>query len=142
VSGKLESVIDLSEMQRLRQFVEVIGRFKLSTPIRANAHRLGIPDRLVSTLVDLKTALFAMNWRALPMQMDVPSSSQIFGQLVARAGIEGIVFPSVRSGAGGKALAVFPKNLQGDSFVELADPVAPATTHVRVDAKTWRAFVC
>jgi hypothetical protein len=141
VSGMLESVIDLSKMERLRQFVDVIGKFKLPAAIRENAKRLRIPDRLVSSIADLETALFAMQWRAMPMQMDVPASSQIFGQLVARAGIEGIVFPSIRSDSGGESLAVFPQNLQGDSFVELADPAPPATTGVRLDATTWRAFV-
>jgi hypothetical protein len=142
INGKLESVIDLSKMARLGHFVEVISKFKLPAAIRANAKRLRIPDRLVSSIADLEEALFMLHWRAMPVQMEVPASSQIFGQLVARAGIEGIVFPSVRSGSGGTSLAVFPQNLQGDSFVELADPAAPATAHVRLDAKTWRAFVC
>lgn len=142
VNGMMETVIDISEMARLRQFVDVIGEFKLPVAIRENAKRLGIPGGIVSSIAELETALFALHWRAMPMQMGVPASSQIFGQLVARAGIEGIVFPSVRSGSGGTSLAVFPQNLQGDSFVQLADPAAPATKHVRLDARTWRAFVC
>ncbi len=142
VNGLMETVIDLSKMDRLRQFVDVIGKFKLSVSIREDAKRLGIPGAIVSSIAGLETALFALHWRAMPMQMGVPASSQIFGQLVARAGIEGIVFPSVRSDSGGTSLAVFPQNLQGDSFVELADPAAPATKHARLDAKTWRTFLC
>ncbi|HJX65451.1 MAG TPA: RES family NAD+ phosphorylase [Polyangia bacterium] len=141
-NGALESVIDLSKMERLRALVDVIGQFKLPPAVRDMERRLGIRNRIVSSLADLKEALLAIHWRAAPTQADVPSSSQIFGQLVARAGIEGIVFPSVRSDSGGTSLAVFPQNLQGDSFVELADTPPSATTHVRLDAKTWRTFVC
>lgn len=128
-------------MERLRQFVEIIRKFKMPAAIRENARRLGIPGGIVSSVADLETALFVAHWRAMPMQLDVPSSSQVFGQLVAHAGIEGIIFPSVRSGTAGNSLAVFPQNLQGDSFVQLADPTPAATKNVRLDAKTWRAFV-
>jgi hypothetical protein len=142
-NGTLETVIDLSKMERLRAFVDIIGQFKFPPALIGMARRLGIRDQIVSSLADLEAALFQIHWRAMPVQLDVPASSQIFGQLVARAGIEGIVFPSVRSGSGGTALAVFPQNLQGDSFIELADHPAPsATEHVRLDAKTWRALVC
>jgi RES domain-containing protein len=140
VNGALETVIDLSKMERLRGFVDVIGQFRFPAAVRDKAKRLGIQDPIVSSEEDLRTALSSTNWRVMPMQMDVPAACQIFGQLVARAGIEGIVFPSAKSEE--PSLAVFPQNLQGDSFVELADTPPVATTHVRLDAKTWRFFVC
>ncbi len=141
VNGALETVIDLSKMDRLRAFVDIIGQFKFPAPVRDKAKGLGIQDPIVSSEEDLGTALSSTNWRVMPMQMDVPAACQIFGQLVARAGIEGIVFPAVRSASGASSLAVFPQNLQGDSFVELADTSPTATKHVRLDAETWRDFV-
>lgn len=141
-SGLLETVIDLSQMERLKAFVDIIGQFRLPSEILARARKMRLPASLVSSLKALEAVLLAKNWRAAPMQMDVPHSCQIFGQLVARAGIEGIVFPSARSGSGAHSLAVFPENLQGESFVEIADPAPPATANVRLDAKTWHCFVC
>ncbi|MDE2313913.1 MAG: hypothetical protein KGL04_07050 [Elusimicrobia bacterium] len=45
----------------------------------------------------------------------VPISSQLFGQLAADAGIEGIVYPSKFSGK--DCLAVFPQNFENESYV-------------------------
>ena len=141
VDGMLETVIDLSKMERLRAFVDIIGQFKLPAAIRDKAGRFGIPEPIVSSLDHLRSVLLAADWRFAPVLTNTPASCQIFGQLVARAGIEGIVFPAVRSASGAFSLAVFPQNLQGDSFVELADTPPTATKHVRLDAETWRDFV-
>ena len=142
VNGLLESVIDLSKVERLKAFVDIIREFKLPREILLRARKMGLPAALVTSLTELEQTLLARNWRASPTQFDVPHNCQVFGQLVLRAGIEGIVFPSAGSGADARSLAVFPQNLQGGSFVEIADPSPPATTHVRLDARTWRGFVC
>jgi hypothetical protein len=141
LNGKLETVIDLSKMERLTAFVDIIRRFTLPADLRERAKRIGKPESLVTSAPLLKETLLARHWRAMAVQANVPHSSQIFGQLVAHAGIEGIVFPSARSSSGGTSLAVFPQNLGGDSFIELADPAPTATEHRRLDAKTWQKFV-
>ena len=71
------------------------------------------------------------------MQHDVPAPCQLFGQLVAKVGIEGIVYPSK---FGGKdCLAIFPQNFEGaDVFVQLDDPAPPGVQVRRLDATTWR----
>jgi hypothetical protein len=70
-----------------------------------------------------------------PMQFDVPANCQLFGDLVASAGIEAILYPSKLTGS--ECLAIFPQNFSGDSYVALDDP-APSTDVVsRIDAATW-----
>ena len=59
------------------------------------AKKIGLPEpELIRTLSRLTDSLLDPNWRMWPMQFDVPATSQVFGQLVAQAGIEGIVYPS------------------------------------------------
>jgi len=55
------------------------------------------------------------------MQFDVPATGQIFGQLVAGAGIEGIVYLSKFTGK--ECIVIFPQNFEEgtDSFIALDD---------------------
>ncbi len=69
------------------------------------------------------------------MQVDIPANSQLFGQLVVRAGIEGIVYPSKFNDR--DCLAVFPQNFSGTgSFVELLDTPPAQTVTRRLDGTT------
>ena len=83
---------------------------------------------------ELETALLGPKWRAMPMQFDVPAFCQIFGQLVAKAGIEGILYPSRLTGM--KCLAILPDAFEDDSFVELDDRAPAGTKVVRLDASS------
>ena len=71
------------------------------------------------------------------MPFDVPYSSQIFGQLVAEAGIDGILYPSKFTGK--DCLAIFPQNFDDSSgsFLELDGDLPPVVKIRRLDAKTW-----
>ncbi|UPT74155.1 MAG: hypothetical protein M0D55_20465 [Elusimicrobiota bacterium] len=78
------------------------------------------------------TIMLDPNWRQWPSLFGVPNSSQIFGQLAVEAGIEGVIYPSKFNER--PNVAIYPKNIGGDSFVELADAVAPETKVRRIDA--------
>lgn len=140
VSGCLDSVVDLRHRERLRSFVDIIKTFKLPTDLAAHARELGIdPPSVIGSVDELISALTRPGWREEPMQVDIPAASQIFGQLVWSAGIEGIVFPSSRSGAA--CVAIFPENLSSSSFAELDDKAPAGVTHLRLDGTTYRDFV-
>lgn len=138
VSGQLESVINLRHPARLEAFVDLIKGFSIPGHLIQKAKTLGIaPPDLVRDRAKLLEILSDPYWRGWPMQHDVPAPCQLFGQLVARAGIEGIVYPSK---FGGKdCLAIFPQNFEGaDVYVQLDDPAPPGVQVKRLDATTWR----
>jgi hypothetical protein len=140
VSGRLESVINLEHADRLQPFVDLISTFTLPPDLAGRARRLRFEaPNLVDSVDDLIKNLTLPDWRILPMQFDVPASAQVFGQLVAAAGIEGIVYPSIKSGA--PCLALFPQNLGVSSYVQLDDEPPDASVIRRLDASTWLDLV-
>jgi len=88
---------------------------------------------------ELVTAVTMPGWRNDPMLVDIPGSPQTFGQLIWTAGIEGILFPSSKSGA--NCLAIFPVNLSASSYAELDHEAPAGVTHLRLDGTTYRNFV-
>ncbi len=140
LSGSLDSVINLKEPEKLQPFIDLIKDFDLPSNLRESARSIGLPEpdliRTVSKLVD---CLLTPNWREWPMQFDVPFSSQIFGQLVADAGIEGILYPSKFTGK--DCLTIFPQNFDdaSGSFVQLEGELPPGVKSSRLDAKTWKS---
>lgn len=140
VSGRLDAIVDLQHAERLRPFVEIIKRFKLPPDLagRAGPLKFQLP-RIVGTVEELVGAITSLGWRGEPMQVDIPSAPQIFGQLVWAAGIEGIVFPSSKGGA--TCLAIFPENLSFSSFAELDHKAPPGVAHLRLDGSTYRDFI-
>jgi hypothetical protein len=70
------------------------------------------------------------------MLFDVPTNPQIFGHLVFRAGIEGILYPSVQTKK--DCLVVFPNNFAlTSSFVELDHPPPSKEVTTRIDRTNW-----
>jgi len=67
------------------------------------------------------------------MLLDIPSNSQIFGQLIMEAGIQGILYKSKLTGK--ECLAIYPFNFpNSDSFIQLNDESPNLNTPSRIDA--------
>jgi RES domain-containing protein len=134
LSGSLESVIDLHAPRALAGFAEIIKNFTFSPEVLAEARQLQLRSpRLVLKPEELAESFRSSYWRFLPMQCDVPAVSQVFGQIVADAGIEGILYPSSLTKA--PCLAVFPQNFANTaSFIQIDDPAPPACRRKRIDA--------
>ena len=116
----------------------LIKNFDIPNDLKEDARKIGLPEPdLIRTVSKLSDCLLDPNWRAWPVQFDVPYSSQIFGQLVAEAGIDGILYPSKFTGK--DCLAIFPQNFDdsSSSFLELDGDLPPAVKIRRLDAKTW-----
>jgi hypothetical protein len=140
VSGELESIVDLREPRRLQALVDIIGAFKLPADLFVQSKKIGFGGPgIVRSTPELADAVTSKGWRQFPMQFDVPSTSQIFGQLVRSAGIEGIVWPSQKGSD--LCLAAFPDNLTGSSYVTLDDDPPSQEVPRRMDATTWKLFV-
>ena len=141
VRGRLDLVIDIGDAMALKPFVEVIKTFRLPARVTSLARRFNLrrPPGLVRTVSALQRQLLHRNWRMLPMQFDLPANAQVFGRIVAAAGIHGILYPSARH-AGMRCLALYPQNWRDSgSFVEVADPVPTEARVIRLDATTGAA---
>lgn len=137
LSGCLGSIINLNAPEKLKEFIGLVKDFDLSGNLQKAAREIGLPPpSLIKTVNKLVDALLAKNWREWPMQFDVPSTSQIFGQMVNDAGIEGILYLSKFSGK--DCLVIYPQNFDDASFVELNDEAPKETKILRLDAKVWK----
>lgn len=138
VKGKLGSVINLNLPSNLKPFVELIQGFSIPKRIFLAAKKLGLePPSTVSNLDKLLMTLLEPNWRAMCMQLDIPANCQIFGQLVANAGIEGILYPSKFTEK--KCLAIYPQNFDSESFIAVEGD-APAEAISRLDTTGWQSL--
>lgn len=136
IGGKLDLIIDLHNPQTLQPFLNLIKKFSISKKIIASAKEIGIKAPKIARKLDsLIENLLEPNWRAWCMQFDIPANCQIFGQLVASAKIEGILYPSKFTKK--QCLAIYPQNFDSDSFVAIEDDV-PEGTMSRLDCDIWK----
>lgn len=137
ISGELEAVFDVRNEKSLTGFVQRTRHFTLSEKLKNRAKELGLPiPGILRTEEDLKKSLLDPNWRFLPMQMDIPSNPQIFGQIVMEAGINGILYPSVLNGE--DCLAVFPKTFADSTArLEIADDSPNEIKFRKIDSKNF-----
>lgn len=140
VKGHLDQVFDLTQSEGLADFVEINGKFEFSENIAHQMKSLRIPEqRVVQNVEDLSRSFLMPNWREMPMAFDIPSNSQIFGQLVVSAGIQGILYPSKLTGK--PCLAIFPQTFKNTgSYVELIDEMPVSTVPRRIDANSPMAW--
>jgi RES domain len=138
ISGKVESVFDLMDRGSLRDFTRLISNFTLSAQVRKEAKRLNQPDpQTVRDNGMLLDSFLDPNWRAFPQQADVPSNSQIFGQIAQSAQCCGIRYSSKFTGK--TRMVVFPWNFQGtSSYLQLDDTPPSPTTIARLDGTNWK----
>lgn len=140
LDGMLDKVLDVRDPKLLKPFLEIIKTFKLSEDLKKHAKRVGREDpSLVTTVEELRACLIDSDWRLFPINFDVPSNSQIIGQLVANAGIQGILYSSIKSNE--DCLAIFPNNFHGShSYVEISggsDELPSDRVPYRLDKHTY-----
>lgn len=110
VSGILNCTLDLTNKNNLARFLKHISSIKLPAIMRNEAKNLGIDPMVeAKTLSELNRSIFYPQWRKFPYRLNVPSSSQILGQIAYEAGIETILYPSTKDKK--LCLAIFPKNI-------------------------------
>lgn len=137
VQGKLHQVFDMTSPQTLEAVAKVLRCVKLPDRAQQLRKKLGIPNRqpaMIRSGQALYQAVFQHNWRLLPIQFGLPSTSHMLAELVRAAGFEAILYCS--SKGSGRCLAVFPDKLHSASFVELADAAPDEVQLRRLDANT------
>jgi len=140
VYGSIEPLIDLYQPERLNRFMDVIKGFKLSDGLIRDAKALGLEVGVSNDLSLLMRTLLDGEWRRFPMHVDVPSNSQIFGQLSVEAGVAGILYPSKYGEK--ECLSIYPQNFRNtDSFVQIADKAPVGIKRKRLDANSVKEIM-
>jgi hypothetical protein len=140
VSGELEQVINLHRAENLRTFLDLIKDFRYSRQLTEMAKKLKITSHnVIKTVRQLIATFLDPDWRKTPMLFDVPANSQIFGQIVMGAGIQGILFPSKFTDK--ECLAIFPQTFKNSpSHVDLVGDLPTPGVRSRIDSSNWHDF--
>ncbi len=138
VSGQLEKVFDLRNLESLESFFRLIRNFSVSPALLAAAKFLNIePPGLIRSRQQLLGSLLLDAWRVAPTNYDIPANPQIFGHLIDQAGIEGIIYPSKLTGK--DCLVIFPHNFEASSSYLSLDHEPPhPKVPSRIDKNNWR----
>jgi len=136
VSGDLEVVFDLRKKESLKEFLNVIQDFEIPEELRKRAKKLKQPrpDTVKDTESLLKT-IFEENWHFNPIRFDIPSNSQILGQLIYLSKIEGILYSSTKNKK--DCMAIFPQNLMPESYIRLDDTPPKNNVPKEINASNW-----
>lgn len=141
VRGQLTNVLDLCNSDTLSEFFAQIKTIHLPISFITRAKRLGVSAMLpVHNTKELLSTLLREDWRIMPMQFDIPSNPQILGQLVHAAGIEAILYPSVKTQK--KCLVIYPENFQRSSaYIEVEGDIPLDVVYGRIDSDTFNNFI-
>jgi len=121
VKMNLANILDLRDPNALNNFAEIVCKIEPPKKFIEWGEQLGFPDLgTIKNIEALTQNILAKNYEQWCFLLDQPSNSQWLGHYARKAGLEGVVYPSVRNTAGFN-VAIFPDNM-GDSEIYLQDP--------------------
>ena len=137
VSGDLATVLDVRDGANSMPFINVIKRITIPQALIKSAKRskLAPPDN-IKTPTQLLKAIREHNWASNPALLNIPSASQIFGQIVHDAGIQGILYRSKHTEK--ECLAIFPSSFENEEGEVRLDDKAPEGVTSVLDKSTWK----
>ena len=137
LNGKLTNVFDMTTVTSLDGTAAVLSKIKMPAEVKQLKRKLGIPERNL-TMARTGKHLYEMavnhNWRVLPVQFGLPSSSQVLAEMILAAGFEAILYPSTKGL--GRCISIFTEQMSSESYVELSDEAPLGTVHKRLDQNT------
>ena len=120
IRGVLDTVFDIRGDTKLKGIIKILRKFKFSPSLKKLGSTLKIEPKIIKTKKQMYESISEVKWRNMPIDFDVPSNSQIFGQMVRASGISGILYYSNITKK--ECLAIFPTNFKNSSsFIELID---------------------
>lgn len=132
VSGKLDLVFDLRNYSQLERVIAILKNFKLSSSVKRQGQSLNTKSKIIKTKEELLESIMESHWRYKPMIVNIPSNSQVFGQMVRSSGISGILYHSQYTKR--ECLAIFPSNLQDSlSFIKLLNKPPNDKIPIKID---------
>jgi len=118
---ELSKVIDLRNNSAIEGFYKTISNIEMPNLYKDQAQRLNISMVVSPDPSQLRESIFATNYEQWDYWIDQPSPSQWFGHYVRLAGIQGIIYPSVRS-KNGYNIAIYLDNFEdSDSKISILD---------------------
>lgn len=138
VSGILERVFDLRNDNSLKKFASLIKNFKISPSVIKLADKCNMKrPNTIKTKKELFNSMMQDDWRLFPMQYDIPANSQIFGQIVHTAKIDGVLYCSCVTGK--DCLVIYPRNFEySSSYIQLDHEPPSEKTPKRLDRTCWK----
>ena len=137
VQGALDTVFDIRGYKKLTKVIKILKKFKFSSTLKAKGKKLEKVSEIIQTRKQLYESILEDGWRKKPMHFDIPSNSQIFGQMVQSSGISGILYHSCNNQK--ECLAIFPKNFKNSSsFIELIDTPPNKKIPRKIDSSNFR----
>ena len=125
----LTKCIDIRTQNSLKDFTKVISQIdpterfqkkwkKMNRKVSGKAKVASL--KTIKKTEELYKSLFEIYYEQWVTWLDIPSNSQWFGHYVKEAGIEAIIYPSIRHKECYN-LAIYPQNFGSKSYVRLAD---------------------
>jgi hypothetical protein len=130
VDISLSRCLDLRDPDSLKSFFEVISEIAPSSTIQLKWKHFCKKNKIkherlltINQLEQLYFSIYDPNFKQFETFLDLPSNSQWLGHYARLAGIQGIIYMSLRN-ENGFNIAVFPSNLKNtDSYIKLTDNV-------------------
>ncbi|MCM2280579.1 MAG: RES family NAD+ phosphorylase [Bdellovibrionaceae bacterium] len=143
VEVSLSRCLDLRDPDSLKSFFDVIAEISPSESIQWDWEKWCtkfkqdyIPRATVQEIEQLYFSIYDPNFKQFETYLDIPSNSQWIGHYARQAGIQAVIYLSVRNETGYN-LAIFPTNLrESDSYIRLMDGasyVDPSRRHMNSD---------
>ena len=138
----LSKIIDLREMGPINNFYNAINHIEMPSVYEKRANTLKVFLGIIKSSEQLKKSIFDPNYEQWDYWIDCPSSSQWFGHYTRLAGIQGVIYPSIRV-EGGFNIAIFPDQFKDtSSYVALLDKTdSVKSEQKRMDAKNFNIFI-
>ena len=135
LDGHINNIFDLTDEKFTTEFISIISKFKINKLTQVLAKVLNIdPWKSVQTFDELLYICMEYNWRFHPTMFDIPSSSQVFGNLIRQSGFAGIKYKSTKGHD--YCLSLFPENFDDQSEV-IAKSTPPETKFSTLNNENW-----
>ena len=125
----LTKCIDIRTQDSLKNFTKVVSQIEPTERFQKKWRKMNrkvsgrskvAPLRTIKKVEELYKSLFEVYYEQWITWLDIPSNSQWFGHYVKEAGIEAIMYPSLRYKECYN-LAIYPRNFGAKSYIRLAD---------------------
>ncbi len=141
ISGKLDFIFDIRGYKKLTRITKILKKFKFSKTLKEKSKKLKLKPklRILQNRKEIHQSIMNKNWIRHTKDFDLPSNSQIFGQLVRSSGISGIVYRSCYTGR--DCLAIFPSNFKNSSsFIQIQGKPPHSQTPKKIDKSNFDLF--
>jgi RES domain-containing protein len=138
VTGEIKNVFDLTVPQNLDSLVDVIKKFEISGELRALEAKVNMRYQTISSnSEELLKTFMVDHWRLFAAATDLPSNSQILGNMLCSAGFEAVLYRSVRTHQ--RNLAVFTRQLtNSESEIHAPTPQPAGVILSSLTSANWR----